>query len=512
MFESPIRPKRIAIGATIIVAVGISCLGIARVQRFVVPAGGVSYKCNTGAACVEGDSSGKPDGVEGLSTHSNGLFGLTSSTTGSSGVAGEANGKSGTSYGVFGSSSNGPGVYGLEASYYGVEGVSTDADGVHGITSSTTGNSAVAGIAKGTTGSAYGVYGESSNGPSVYGNGKQDYGVEGISNSTDGIHGVTSSTTGNSAVAGIANGAGGSSYGVYGQSSNGPSIYGNGNQNYGVEGVSNNADGVHGVTNSANNGNAVSGVATNYGCCAYGVYGTTVSSGGAGVFGYMNTDATLGSGVEGDNAPVNGYNYLMNAGVTGIDSRATGSGVGVAGVTTADTGTAFYAATTDKGDLFYGEGPLGAAYCEMDHKADLYCTGTIQGGAALENRHRTSTGRRVVAYASESTTATIEDFGTARMVRGLASVQIEPTFASTIDRNSEYYVFLTPLGDTRGLYVSLKTPSGFQVHETEGGHSSLGFDYRIVAHPLDAANGRLLPAPPVKRPHIMHVRAARHGH
>jgi hypothetical protein len=61
-----------------------------------------------------------------------------------------------------------------------------------------------------------------------------------------------------------------------------------------------------------------------------------------------------------------------------------------------------------------------------------------------------------------------------------------------------YYVFLTPLGDTRGLYVSIKTPTAFQVREVEHGRSSLEFDYRIVAHPLDADNDRLPPVPPMR--------------
>ena len=59
-----------------------------------------------------------------------------------------------------------------------------------------------------------------------------------------------------------------------------------------------------------------------------------------------------------------------------------------------------------------------------------------------------------------------------------------------MDRNW-YYVFLTPLGDTRGLYVSVKTPAAFQVRETLRGRNSLAFDYRIVAHPLGASNDRL---------------------
>jgi hypothetical protein len=117
-------------------------------------------------------------------------------------------------------------------------------------------------------------------------------------------------------------------------------------------------------------------------------------------------------------------------------------------------------------------------------------------------RHRTSGGRHVLAFASESTSPTLEDFGTASMTRGVANVQIEPTFASTIDRKRSYYVFLTPLGVTRGLYVSLKTPSAFQVRETQGGRSNLGFDYRIVAHPADAGNDRLPSAPAIRHPRI----------
>ena len=76
------------------------------------------------------------------------------------------------------------------------------------------------------------------------------------------------------------------------------------------------------------------------------------------------------------------------------------------------------------------------------------------------------------------------------MYDGVANVQIGPDFASVIDR-SWYYVFLTPLGDTRGLYVSVKTPSAFQVRETSVDGTTLAFDYRIVAHPLGASDDRL---------------------
>jgi hypothetical protein len=135
--------------------------------------------------------------------------------------------------------------------------------------------------------------------------------------------------------------------------------------------------------------------------------------------------------------------------------------------------------------------------CYIDAFADLRCTGTIEG--VLEGVHHNSQGQRVVAYASESASATVEDAGTARMYGGVANVQIDPAFASVMDHRW-YYVFLTPLGDTRGLYVSMKTPSAFQVRETERGHNSLEFDYRIVAHPLDGKNARLPAAQAMPRP------------
>jgi hypothetical protein len=67
-------------------------------------------------------------------------------------------------------------------------------------------------------------------------------------------------------------------------------------------------------------------------------------------------------------------------------------------------------------------------------------------------------------------------------------------------RGTDYFVFLTPQGDSRGLFISMKTPNGFQVRENERGRTTMAFDYRIVARPRDAQEGRLPPAPRLKRP------------
>ncbi len=58
---------------------------------------------------------------------------------------------------------------------------------------------------------------------------------------------------------------------------------------------------------------------------------------------------------------------------------------------------------------------------------------------------------------------------------------LDPTFAASIDGRQSYRVFVTPDGDTNGLYVAAKTATGFIVREIHGGRSTLAFDYRIVA-------------------------------
>jgi hypothetical protein len=85
----------------------------------------------------------------------------------------------------------------------------------------------------------------------------------------------------------------------------------------------------------------------------------------------------------------------------------------------------------------------------------------------------------------------MEDFGEAQLIGGRAYVRLAPDFAATIDRRSNYLVFITPQGDSRGLYVTMKTATGFEVRENSNGTTSLAFDYRIVAKPFGEVSRRL---------------------
>lgn len=267
--------------------------------------------------------------------------------------------------------------------------------------------------------------------------------------------------------------ASGATDGVYGSAT--------GNGTHGVYGTSN-YDGVAGYTSSTTGGSGVAGVSTNESGSANGVYGK--SSNGLGVNGTSST----WDGVEG----------VTDGGYSAVHGLSKGDGAGVFAESNDSTGNyvALEAIGDDEySDLFYADNPGGS--CFIDAVAYLTCTGGISG-SVLRVRHRNSNGQRVLTYAAESASATIEDAGTGRMSGGVANIQIDPALASVMDPHW-YYVFLTPLADTRGLYVSMKTATAFQVREAEHGRSSAPFNYRIVAHPLDAKNDRLPLAPAMQR-------------
>jgi hypothetical protein len=79
-------------------------------------------------------------------------------------------------------------------------------------------------------------------------------------------------------------------------------------------------------------------------------------------------------------------------------------------------------------------------------------------------------------------------------------VHLESRFATTKAPGVNYLVFITPEGDNRGLYVTQKSAVGFAVRESQGGHSTLAFSYRIVAKPFENDSPRLPNYAPRREP------------
>ncbi len=112
---------------------------------------------------------------------------------------------------------------------------------------------------------------------------------------------------------------------------------------------------------------------------------------------------------------------------------------------------------------------------------NVLVNGTFTVSGSKNNVVKLNDGRSVLLYANESPEYWYEDFGTVQLKRGRAIIAIDPTFAKVTNTGIPYKVFLTPNGNTPGLYVTRKTATTFEVRESRGGRSSISFDYRIVA-------------------------------
>jgi hypothetical protein len=144
--------------------------------------------------------------------------------------------------------------------------------------------------------------------------------------------------------------------------------------------------------------------------------------------------------------------------------------------------------------LYQGYSTVAGKYTiQMGDSGSVYARVFITTGTS-KVAQQTSTGARVDTYSPQITEPSLEDFGEAQLDNGIATVRLDPRFASAMDTTTRYFVTVTPEGDCRGLYVAQRDAAGFVVRELQGGRSSIAFTYRIVARPLGDNSARLAPS------------------
>src|SRR5262245_5597905 len=251
--------------------------------------------------------------------------------------------------------------------------------------------------------------------------------------------------------------------GVLGAASTQPGIIGFSREGDGIEGASFTGTAVRAVSFFGPGVQSISGALN-------GVTGISGTQGPTPVFNLPTTAGVYGSSVA-------------QAGVIGTSSSTTGvlgfsNNVGVYGATTNPAGN--YAG------IFRG---------------NLLVTGTKSAAVPFPD------GTQRVLYCMESPELWFEDFGAAKLKAGRAVVKLDTDFAKVVTLN-EYHVFVTPEGDCRGVFVSNKIATGFEVRELQGGTSNVAFSYRIVARRKDIKaqqrfakiDTRLPLPPPTARP------------
>lgn len=436
--------------------------------------------CNSSGPCEEGKNAGTGAGLAGTSAKGSGVIGQTSlrSTT-------PANGKAG----VLGQDLSASGFYDA-----GVRGVSTRGSGVMGQAPNGTG-------VLGTSNSGFGVYG-SSKGSSpvagVSGSSTNAFGVEGFSSANDGVfgdstnsNGVFGQTANSSTTSGAAGVEGVDVFG--GNPDLNQGVFGSSTVNNGVFGETTNsmetvASGVVGLDSSANVLNfGVKGM-TSVGTA---VQGTATGDLGTGVGATATTGTALFAVNNGTNDPVVDIFGFGTAGTAQI-GLSNGVGVMALGISNAGNRPAISAVCANRGSAMTATDPtIPADIMSLDCSGNMILKGTLtQNGTPLVLRH-TAAGTQVATFSTQQTMPTLDDVGEGQLTGGRAYVQLATDFASAIDRHTNYLVFITPQGESRGLYVTNKTASGFEVRENGGGHATLAFDYRIVAKPYGESLRRL---------------------
>ncbi len=236
-----------------------------------------------------------------------------------------------------------------------------------------------------------------------------------------------------------------------------------------------------------------------------GQYGTGIySSAGADGYGIQGFGTqTAGSiGVLGSLASSTGFSnsYFLLESDDGLDAGVWADGPDgqeAALIATSDDLSAgiFYNDSSTSSTILvlnnYSGGPLGNSLpgigtalraggpggtCGINQSGSIACTGQVKALAT------TSDGlRQVETYSVQSSENWVEDYGSGQLSHGSATIALDPAFAEIVNAGVDFHVFLTPGDDCKGLYVTHKTASGFEVHELGGGTASIPFDYKIVA-------------------------------
>ncbi|HEY5096277.1 MAG TPA: hypothetical protein VII69_14285 [Candidatus Eremiobacteraceae bacterium] len=310
----------------------------------------------------------------------------------------------------------------------------------------------------GTSASGFGVFGESTSSIGVVGNSTSSAGVVGSSASSYGVSGATSSTS--SYIAGVQGSNNATATAVRANGFGGLLFDGNNSGGADVFTVNDNGNTFVAGSEVVQGEQFVDALTVGNSTSAIGVFG-----GGA--------NGVQGVGVGANPTGVFGVNFSTSGGTALEMQDASGTGVLVNGF---DSGGNLKLQIQDDGSVFAHQ---------------------------FINFFDTPGGQRITSYATTSTTPNIEDFGEAQLTAGQAYVSLRPAYASAIDSRYSYMVFITPEGDTRGLYVTQKTPAGFVVRENQGGRSEAVFSYRVVAKPFGSAPAAMRPerAPSHQLPH-----------
>jgi hypothetical protein len=206
---------------------------------------------------------------------------------------------------------------------------------------------------------------------------------------------------------------------------------------------------------------------------------TSNTSSGNGVYG--QTAQSAGFGVYGANTNTNGTG-VMGWGNNGGGSYLTaGQGGAFTGLT---TGVFAYNTSLGVSQAIYANN--GGILCRVD-----YWSGATQykilGSGTVSTIAKGIDDKPVVLHCPETPEIYFQDYGSGQLINGRTHIRLDPTFAKNVTINEKHplRVFVQLEGDCKGVYVTNKSESGFDVVELNGGTSNVSFQWTITCNRAD---------------------------
>jgi len=299
-------------------------------------------------------------------------------------------------------------------------------------------------------------------------------------------------------------------WGVYGAEGTGtdPNFGGIGTSNYGVYGEYNSESfwGALGHSSSGVYGQLGGGSQNlsdgDFAIKGLGVFDSGESGSGygngqtiGGVTGYNNVGVSYSFGVAGyttttGNRRTGGVlGYITNTVWGSLGYRAnnnTNYGVYANGGTGAGTGKSQSTPMTDVGMGAYGDlfgahidGQVYGLYARGENYG-IYADGDVYRTGADVHVQQDNSGQNNVMYTLVSTEMTVQTYGIGQLTNGKSNINFDNAFANIVSSTEPIIVTITPIGQTKGVYLEQVDENGFSVAENDNGKSSVQFSWIAI--------------------------------